>query len=300
MQTGEWNNEEFVRVNIRGWGTTHGGEYTELSGDAFPLASYGDQKNSILKESDSPAMLFLLSPVIGKVGEIDNPTLDSWGGRFRHYDRSKFPNYYVDLDNSTWQAWETVYKWRVAFLADWKQRWTRYGNRPAPDGRKLIGQSDLVDIPVQNAKGYAGPPPGSFPRRPDGTAVKFRGFHDEGALWRIRFTPDQIGTWKYTARFSDGTPGADGSFECIRSATPGMISRDTKNPRWFGFSSGRHVVIRSFHASGLSAGVVRRRSEGVSRLGAAAGLQHILSLRHGGAACVAGRSGALPACGGDP
>jgi hypothetical protein len=127
-QTGEWHNEEYVKRNIRGRGTTHNGMFKELSGDAFPLASYGNQKGTILKEGDSPAMLYLLSPVLGKVGNVDDPTVENWGGQYRHADRSRYPNYYVDLDLPPEECWKTVNKWRVPILADWKIRWNWYGN----------------------------------------------------------------------------------------------------------------------------------------------------------------------------
>lgn len=92
--------------------------------------------------------------------------------------------------------------------------------------------------------------------RPNGTTVNFGGFYDGGQTWRIRFMPDQLGTWQYSASFSDGRPGISGTFECIASNTPGMISKDEVNPRWFGFKApvgqpgtGKHVMIRSLHVS---------------------------------------------------
>lgn len=120
-QSGEWNNVEFVNRNIRGHGSTHDGLFKEPCGDAFPLAG------GILKEGDSPAMLFLLSPVIGGVGDVDDPTRENWGGRYRHFDRAKYPNFSVDLDRTAEECRATVSKWRKAFLADWKARWDWYG-----------------------------------------------------------------------------------------------------------------------------------------------------------------------------
>ncbi len=115
-QSGEWGNQEFVKRNIRG----HGPE----AGDAFPLAQW---PNNTLKEGDSPSMLYLLSPVLAGVGDVDNPTAESWGGRFRHFDRECFPNYYVDLDAPAEECQATISRWRVDFLKHWKQRWDRYG-----------------------------------------------------------------------------------------------------------------------------------------------------------------------------
>jgi hypothetical protein len=82
---------------------------------------------------------------------------------------------------------------------------------------------------------------------PDGKEVKFWGFHDGGRIWKIRFMPDRVGTWKYDAVFSDGSAGISGTFECIQSDIPGMISVDQANPAWFGYKSGEHLLVRSFH-----------------------------------------------------
>jgi hypothetical protein len=115
-QSGEWDWKEFVSRNIR----PHG-----APGEAFPLAG---PKRAGLKEGDSPSILYLLSPAVGGVGDPENPTLENWGGRFRHFDRSRYPNYYVDLESKP-EAQGTVSKWRVQFLSDWKHRWTWY-DRP--------------------------------------------------------------------------------------------------------------------------------------------------------------------------
>ncbi|MDD4108461.1 MAG: DUF1593 domain-containing protein [Prolixibacteraceae bacterium] len=122
-QDGEWAYTNFIDVNIRNHGSTHGGMFEEKSGDVFPKAN--SPENS-LKEGDSPSMLFLLSPVLGNTGDVDDPTQESWGGQFRHFDVQRFPNYYVDLDKSPKECQYTIGKWREIFLKDWKERWDRY------------------------------------------------------------------------------------------------------------------------------------------------------------------------------
>jgi hypothetical protein len=124
-QSGEWNNVEFVNRNIRGKGSTHNGDFAEKAGDVFPLANFFEQKG-ILKEGDSPAMLYLLSPVIGAVGSVDDPTGESWGGQFRRPHAGENPNYFVDLDLTPEECWRTINKWRVQYLSDWKKRWNWY------------------------------------------------------------------------------------------------------------------------------------------------------------------------------
>jgi hypothetical protein len=114
-QSGEWGNQEFVRQNIRGHGP---------AGDSFPLAT---SPAGTLKEGDSPAMLYLLSPRLGGVGDLDDPTQPSWGGRFARPEPEKFPNYYRDLaPGEPEKCQATISRWRVPFLSHWKSRWDWY------------------------------------------------------------------------------------------------------------------------------------------------------------------------------
>ena len=122
-QDGEWAFTKFTDVNIRNHGSDHSGLFKEKCGDVFPLANY--PKNS-LKEGDSPSLLYLISPAVGKVGNIDDPTQESWGGQFMHFDSINHPNYYIDLNKSPKECQMTIGKWRQDFLGDWKMRWDRY------------------------------------------------------------------------------------------------------------------------------------------------------------------------------
>lgn len=83
--------------------------------------------------------------------------------------------------------------------------------------------------------------------RPDGGKVAFWGFYDGGDVWRARFMPDAIGNWHYEAKFSDGAPGAVGSFACVESDLPGQISVHAENPQWFGWRGGDAVLLRALH-----------------------------------------------------
>ena len=123
-QTGEWGNKAFIATHIRGHGSTHGGDFAEKSGDAFPTAT---SPGGTLKEGDSPSILYLLSPLLGGTGDVDDPTQPSWGGRFRLTDPSRFPHYYVDLDLPPDSCQATISRWREAYLADWRDRWDWYG-----------------------------------------------------------------------------------------------------------------------------------------------------------------------------
>ncbi|MBD3274210.1 MAG: DUF5060 domain-containing protein [Candidatus Marinimicrobia bacterium] len=83
--------------------------------------------------------------------------------------------------------------------------------------------------------------------RPDSSTVKYWGFYDNQGIWRVRFMPDQLGTWKYSAKFKNGTETFAGTFDCVESNIPGLITKDQENPIWFGYSSGEHQLIRSIH-----------------------------------------------------
>ncbi len=83
--------------------------------------------------------------------------------------------------------------------------------------------------------------------RPDGTQVSFWGFYAGRNRWQLRFMPDQRGSWRYEAKFSDAAETFEGAFECTESDLPGMIAVHAANPQWFGFSGGSPVLLRGFH-----------------------------------------------------
>ncbi len=132
------------------------------------------------------------------------------------------------------------------------------GDRPAPAAdpkdAKPVGRWDRFEAAVENPKRYADPyrdvSLDVTYTRPDGTAVKFWGFHDGGAAWKVRFMPDQLGVWKYEATFSDGSAGTNGTFRCVPSGVPGVVSAYEPNPVWFGFRDGHGgspLLVRSLH-----------------------------------------------------
>ena len=123
-QGGPWGNAAFIPAVIRGRGTRRGGLFAEKLGDAFPTAGWPE---GTLKEGDTPSFLYLLSPVVGGVGNVDDPSAESWGGQFRRPAPELYPNYYSDLDAPAEVCQATISKWRRAYLGDWEQRWRRYG-----------------------------------------------------------------------------------------------------------------------------------------------------------------------------
>jgi hypothetical protein len=120
-----------------------------------------------------------------------------------------------------------------------------------PLAGQKVGRWGIFEQVVRNDKDYANPYEDVtldvLYTKPDGGTVRFWGFYDGASIWRIRFMPDQVGTWRYEASFSDGSGGVTGAFECVPSDLPGMISICESNPIWFGFKGGQTPVIRSLH-----------------------------------------------------
>lgn len=54
----------------------------------------------------------------------------------------------------------------------------------------------------------------------------------------VRFVPDQIGAWKWSAVGESGTH-AEGTFQCIPSDNPGYVEVSPEDSRYFRFSTGR-------------------------------------------------------------
>jgi hypothetical protein len=120
---------------------------------------------------------------------------------------------------------------------------------------KKVGQWDRFEETLTNTKKYTDPYNEVLLEavftKPNGAKVRFWGFYDGGVTWKIRFMPDQLGLWRYEARFSDQSGEIKGSFQCIPSTIPGMIQRDETNPRWLGFKGGKHIFVRSLHIGPL-------------------------------------------------
>jgi hypothetical protein len=114
-----------------------------------------------------------------------------------------------------------------------------------------VGRWDRFEASVKSSKDYRDPYRDVTLKvtyeDPVGAKTDFWGFYDGAGTWKIRFMPDRTGRWGYAAEFSDGSRRMSGTFECVKSPIPAMISVDETNPMWFGYKGGKHVLIRSFH-----------------------------------------------------
>jgi len=71
---------------------------------------------------------------------------------------------------------------------------------------------------------YTDLPASAVVERPDGTKRTLGLFWDGGNLWKIRISPDLIGTWQFRVQSSDkGLNGQTGQFTCVPSQQKGSI-----------------------------------------------------------------------------
>lgn len=107
-QNGDLDNYYFVTKHVKGHGAL--GDF------------YYSQKPDI-KMGDTPTVLYLLSPLVGGVGNLDDPTSESWGGMFRLTGHGK--NYWTDINDNRKEDAKSVNKWRTQYLRDWQKRMDR-------------------------------------------------------------------------------------------------------------------------------------------------------------------------------
>jgi hypothetical protein len=90
---------------------------------------------------------------------------------------------------------------------------------------------------------------------PSGKKTTFWGFYDgdgnggqTGNVWKLRFMPNEIGTWTYLFSWSDGAPGGSSSFVCIpNGAGKGVLKPYHANPHWFAYNGTAPVFLKSYY-----------------------------------------------------
>ena len=114
----------------------------------------------------------------------------------------------------------------------------------------VVERWGMFEVAVSNSKAYANPftdvaLEGTF-TSPSGKQIEVSGFYDGGQTWRLRFMPDEIGEWRYEAKFTDGSPGSAGTFMCIAGKLRGPLRVRKDNPLWFEHADGAPFYLRSF------------------------------------------------------
>lgn len=93
---------------------------------------------------------------------------------------------------------------------------------------------------------------------PSGMLYNFYGFYDgdgeggsTGNIWKIRFMPNEIGSWKYIYSWSDSAIGGKGSFNCVsEGAGKGILQAYHKNPHWLAYNGTAPIWLKSYYETG--------------------------------------------------
>lgn len=116
-QEGEWGNVAFPAQHVAGHGA---------------LGALFMAQKSDIKMGDTPSVLYMLH------GDPNTPETEHWGGAFIRPEPEARPTYWHDNPNPALQHKDkpganTVNKWRMDYLEDWKQRMDRaQAKKPAP------------------------------------------------------------------------------------------------------------------------------------------------------------------------
>jgi hypothetical protein len=135
-------------------------------------------------------------------------------------------------------------------------------NSPAL-GVEQVGLYDVFETRVANSKTYSNPfdfnviELRAIFTSPSGSKINFFGFYDgdgnggqTGNVWKLRFMPNEIGTWTYTYTWTDGTPGGSGSFAVVDTGLPGPLKIATDNPWYFMTARGDPFHARPYDMHG--------------------------------------------------
>jgi hypothetical protein len=178
-QDGEFGNAAFVDTHIRGRGAL---------GDFFAGGiSFKSQIRTAMKMGDTPSLVYLLgrSP--------DDPSSDSWGGRFvRAWDRRRY------VFEAAPSAADQVEAYSIVELLY---------RLPAPAG---AGTKAALVVDQQ----------------------EFPGFVDEVGVWHFLFSPKEAKKWDYAIRSTHSAlDGRRGSFTSTRPAPNQPVS--PRYPNWW-------------------------------------------------------------------
>ncbi len=118
-QSGDLGNSSFVAQHVKGHGA---------------LGNFFNSKKTDIKMGDTPSVLYLISPLVGGVGNHDNPTSDSWGGKYKS--TSHGSRYWTDISDNRVSDAGSVNRWRTQYLRHWQSRMDRClqanGGTPPP------------------------------------------------------------------------------------------------------------------------------------------------------------------------
>jgi len=183
-QSGEWGNDDFVARHVAGHG---------VLGDFFAGLSFGGKARATIKMGDTPSLVYLL----GKTPE--DPSRDSWGGRFvRAWDRRRYVFDHAETNAPT-----------------------------AADKVETFSIMELIYHPAINA-----------PADSTATLVvdkqNFPGFADEAGVWHFIFSPKDTKTWSYTIKSTwPALAGKTGGFTSYWPPSKQAARPSSRYPNWW-------------------------------------------------------------------
>nr|MDA3879988.1 pectate lyase [Prolixibacteraceae bacterium] len=146
-----------------------------------------------------------------------------------------------------------------------KNDYPKWFERVSKGNEQKVGMYKIFETSVKNTQPYSN----RFTdvellvqfQAPSGRIIDFRGFFDgfgdgsgnfsDGNIWKIRFMPDEPGSWKYVYSWSDGTTGGNGTFYCTaQNSGKGVLKPYDKNPHWFAYNGTEPVYLKSYYESG--------------------------------------------------
>lgn len=176
-QSGDLGNQSFFEHHIKGHGAL---------GDYFGQFRGGD-----IKMGDTPTLTYLV------YGDADDPTGDSWGGRFRPVKHR--PKFIFDRHTTRENKIE------VFSVAEW--------NLKGPD----IGPAK-EDV--------------HFQIKIDGQY--FNGYYEGGGLYRFRLCPKSVGSWSYEIKSSqEWLDGQKGQYVSVEEGTLGHRAHEIEHSNWW-------------------------------------------------------------------
>lgn len=123
-----------------------------------------------------------------------------------------------------------------------------------------VERYDIFETQVTNANSYSNPFDYSTIElqavftAPSGRHIDFFGFYDgdgaggqTGHIWKLRFMPDEAGTWTYTYTWTDGTEGDSGGFDVVDTGRfPGPLRIASDNLWYFEDLRGEPFHFRGY------------------------------------------------------
>ncbi|MBF0432848.1 MAG: DUF1593 domain-containing protein [Fibrobacteria bacterium] len=116
--SGDYNSRTFISNSIAPYG---------YLGDFYK----GLYDGALIKEGDTPTLLYLLFPLLDSSGNGDDPTLENWGGQYKKTGGTYWEDLYPESDNTNNPiAKRTVAKWREQWQDHfaYRMKWTESTN----------------------------------------------------------------------------------------------------------------------------------------------------------------------------